>query len=366
MKKKFIVSFLFSVVMLYVMAIKVFATNYETSHYSFYLPNDYEVDYEKDSEKESYNSYATDKFDSFTAVMFNAFYYDNLESYEKTDLDSHIQRIKKLYSDGSALKEIKGEMTELNGVKGYKLTYVLNYSSQNLEYGHIIYKLRSDNYEYEIAIDANTSYLNSSEVQTIINSFKIKDSLRKSGALPFLDVSQDAWYYNAAKYVYTNNIIAGYDNGNFGPEDKLTRGQLITILHRMEGSPKATGKKQFPDVQDSKQYYYNAVRWGTDKNIISGYNDGNFGPEDNITREQLAVILNRYAKYKGKDISVTDSLSRFKDTNKISSYAVNQMKWAVGAGVITGNSDKTLNPGGNATRAEVAAMLEKYCKKVGR
>ena len=98
---------------------------------------------------------------------------------------------------------------------------------------------------------------------------------------------------------------------------------------------------------------------------------GKFGPTDNITREQLAVILYKYAKYKGKNVSKTDSLAEFTDTNKIATYATTQVKWAVGSGVITGNVNKTngtktLNPKGNATRAEVAAMMEKYCKRVGR
>ena len=182
--------------------------------------------------------------------------------------------------------------------------------------------------------------------------------------IPFTDVKDTDWFANAVKYVYNNNIIKGYDDTTFAPNDNLTRGQLVTILHRMEGSPAVTGKTEFPDVQDSKQYYYKAVKWATDNKIASGYNTGKFGPEDNITREQLAVILNRYAKYKGKDVSATKDLSEFKDANKISSYAISQMKWAVGAGVITGNADKTLNPQGTATRAEASAMLYKYCIKV--
>ena len=92
---------------------------------------------------------------------------------------------------------------------------------------------------------------------------------------------------------------------------------------------------------------------------------GKFGPTDNITREQLAVILYKYAKYKGKDLSKTNDLSSFSDSNKVANYAISQVKWAVGSGVITGSNGK-LNPKGNATRAEVAAMLEKYCKRVGR
>ncbi len=187
-----------------------------------------------------------------------------------------------------------------------------------------------------------------------------------NGNQPFKDVYIDDWYYNSVKYTYDGGMIKGTSATKFSPNDKITRGQLVTILYRMEKSPAVTGKTKFPDVQDNTQYYYKAVKWATDKKIVSGYNTGKFGPNDNITREQLAVILNKYAKYKGKNVSATNNLSGFKDASKISSYATSQMKWAVGAGVITGNADKTLKPQGTATRAEASAMLEKYCKKVGR
>jgi len=200
---------------------------------------------------------------------------------------------------------------------------------------------------------------------------KIKeDTLKNTGKLPFKDVSETAWYHNAVKYVYENNIIKGYNDTTFAPNDKVTRGMLVTILYRMEGEPKVSGKPKFPDVQDSSKYYYKAVKWATDKQIVSGYSNGKFGPTDNIQRQQLAVILNKYAQYKGKDVSKTNNLKEYTDNSKISSYAINQMKWAVGAGVISGNEnkqtgEKTLNPKGEATRAEVAAMMEKYCKNIG-
>ncbi len=182
----------------------------------------------------------------------------------------------------------------------------------------------------------------------------------------FNDVLETDWFANAVEYVLKNNIIKGYNENTFAPNDNLTRGMLATILYRMEGEPAISGKPKFPDVQDSKQFYYKAVKWATDKGVVAGYNTGKFGPNDNITREQLAVILNRYAKYKGKNVSATNDLKKFSDVSKISDYAVSSMKWAVGAGVITGNDNGTLNPKGNATRAEVSAMMEKYCKKVGR
>ena len=145
---------------------------------------------------------------------------------------------------------------------------------------------------------------------------------------------------------------------------------MVTILYRMENSPKISGAPKFPDVQDSSKYYYKAVKWAADNKIVSGYDNGKFGPNNNITREQLAVILYNYARYKGKDLSKTDDLKGFSDSNKVASWATKQVKWAVGSGVITGNENKdgtkTLNSKGNATRAEVAAMIQKYIIKVGK
>lgn len=185
-------------------------------------------------------------------------------------------------------------------------------------------------------------------------------------SIPFTDVKKSDWFYNAVEYVFSNNIIKGYNETTFAPNDQLTRGMLVTILHRMEGSPKVTGNTKFLDVQNPKEYYYNAIKWALDNKIVSGYNNEKFGPNDNITREQLAVILCKYAKYKGKSTSQTNNLSAFLDRNKISRYAIEQVKWAVGAGVITGNKNGTLNPTGTATRAEASAMLEKYCRNIGR
>ena len=182
----------------------------------------------------------------------------------------------------------------------------------------------------------------------------------------FSDINPTSWYFNAVNYAVNNNILSGLNETTFGPNDKLTRGMMVTILYRMEGNPAVpSSAPTFTDVKDNKKWYYKAVRWAAAKGIVSGYNDGKFGPTDNITREQLAIILYKYAKYKGKDVSKANDLSGFTDSNKVASYALKQVKWAVGAGVITGSNGK-LNPKGNATRAEVAAMMEKYCKKVGR
>ncbi len=183
--------------------------------------------------------------------------------------------------------------------------------------------------------------------------------------LPFTDVSGNNWFYSSVKYTYEKGIILGTSNTTFNPNTKLTRGMLVTILHRMDGKPAPTTQNKFSDVYKS-QYYYDAVIWANEKGIVHGYGDGSkFGPDDNITRQDLAVILRNFAQYKGKNINVTSDLSKFKDGNLVSDYAKSAVEWAVGKGVITGNNNgESLTPHANSTRAEASGMIYNYCTKV--
>ncbi|OKZ56305.1 MAG: hypothetical protein BHV99_06830 [Clostridium sp. 26_21] len=181
--------------------------------------------------------------------------------------------------------------------------------------------------------------------------------------MPFKDVDTSHWGYNAIKYVYDRKYMSGTNSTTFLPEAKITRGMVVTILHNMEGQPYVSGKCKFSDVQNTNEWYYSAIKWASANNIVSGYSNGKFGPNDLVTREQLAVILNQYCKYKGKYKSVKADYSKFADSNKISSFAKWGMNWAVGTGIING-SNKKLNPQGNATRAEMAAMIYNYCTKI--
>ncbi|MBP3597795.1 MAG: S-layer homology domain-containing protein, partial [Clostridia bacterium] len=141
---------------------------------------------------------------------------------------------------------------------------------------------------------------------------------------------------------------------------------IVTILYRMENSPNNNGKSKFSDVP-STEWYSKAIKWAVDNHIVHGYGGTNkFGPNDNIIRQDLAGILRNYAKYKKKNTNIQSNISKFSDYKKVDSYANSSMQWAVGTGVITGNANGTLNPKGNATRAEAAAMIQKYCQKVGR
>ena len=181
--------------------------------------------------------------------------------------------------------------------------------------------------------------------------------------LPFTDVKEGSWYYDSVKYVYQNNIMTGLNTTTFGSTNNLTRGMMVMLLYKLEGQPTVTGAPKFPDVQDSSKYYYKAVKWATDKNIVTGYSNGNFGPTDKITRAQLAVILYRYAGYKKKDLTTTANLTGFADSNQVASWAQEAVKWAVGKGIISGNENKqtgvkTIDPKQNATRAQVATMID--------
>ena len=172
----------------------------------------------------------------------------------------------------------------------------------------------------------------------------------------FKDVSEKAWYYNTINEVNQLGLMTGTTSTTFSPDSSMSRGMVATVLYRMAGAPNVTYKNIFNDVNKS-DYYAQAVTWAYSNKIISGYSNGKFGPNDNVTREQIAVMLCNYAKYKGTKTNSNKDLSGFKDKSKISSYALPSMKWVVEKGIITGTEDKKLNPINNATRAECAKML---------
>ena len=189
------------------------------------------------------------------------------------------------------------------------------------------------------------------------------ESWKKIIGVPFDDINMSDWYYSSVKYTYQNGMISGATDTEFRPSAKITRGMIVTILWRMEGSPKVTGIEDFTDVKG--QYYYDAVRWAAKKGIVNGYGDGRFGPNANITREQLATILCNYAKYKGKNTKVTVDTGKYKDWYKVSSFAKPAAQWAIKTGVITGKENGTkVDPLGTATRGEAAVMLYNYCTKI--
>lgn len=178
--------------------------------------------------------------------------------------------------------------------------------------------------------------------------------------VPFTDVSDTDWYYEAVKYVYENGIMSGVGNGRFDPEQKTTRGMMATVLWKIEGSEEVDNVAPFLDVT-SDAYYAEAVAWATENNIVSGYDNSIFGPDDYITREQLITILWRYAEYKGYDTSVgeNENILSYRDGSTVSEYAVEAMKWACGAGIISGDNGM-LNPGEHARRSHMAQMMMRF------
>lgn len=179
----------------------------------------------------------------------------------------------------------------------------------------------------------------------------------------FTDVPDGAWYEEAVDYVYDNDLMAGTSDTTFSPDSTTTRGMLVTILYRLAGSPDVSSNSDFTDVADNT-WYTQGVAWATANEIVSGYGDGRFGPEDPITREQMAAILYRYAEWAGYDVSESADLTGFSDYNQISDYAKDDLSWANAEGLIVGTSDTTMSPQGYATRAQVAAILYRFCEKV--
>ncbi len=176
----------------------------------------------------------------------------------------------------------------------------------------------------------------------------------------FADVDSKAWYYEAIKFVTDNKLMNGVTENKFAPDAQLTRGMLVTILYRNEGEPETDDNTVFTDVE-AGFYYENAIAWTKANGIVNGVTDTQFAPDENISREQIATILFRYAQHKGLEaVNMAENLSSFSDSNDISEYAVSALNWAVGSGLINGKTETTLNPQDNATRAEIATILQRF------
>ena len=180
--------------------------------------------------------------------------------------------------------------------------------------------------------------------------------------LPFADVSGSDWFYNDVRYVYEKGIMDGTGADRFSPNAPLTRAMIVTILYRMAGSPSVSGSSDFTDVAAGK-WFAKAVAWAAANGIVNGYGDSLFGPNDPVTREQLAAILYRYAVYGGMTaVTLEENLGSFADTAQLSAYAIQAMNWAVGQGLING-SGNNLVPKAQATRAQVAAIIHRYLER---
>lgn len=182
-----------------------------------------------------------------------------------------------------------------------------------------------------------------------------------ASTLPFSDVASDDWFCEAVQYVFDNGMMNGVGNDLFAPDSNLTRGMIAQVLYNLEGTPEA-GSDAFTDVE-AGQWYADAVNWAAANDVVSGYGDSTFGPQKDITREQMAQILYNYAVFKGYDVSVQGDLSVFSDGTATSDWALPAVKWAVGSGLLQGYAGR-LNPAGTATRAEVAQILMNFCENI--
>ena len=182
------------------------------------------------------------------------------------------------------------------------------------------------------------------------------------GKLPFTDVHETDWFYNDVLFVYEEGLFAGTSDTTFSPNAAMTRAMLVTVLYRLEGEPAVSGRSGFSDVTFNS-YYEDAVTWAADNGIVNGTSITTFAPNANVTREQMAAILYRYAQYKKYNTAASSSLNGFTDQASVSGYATASLEWAVAEKLVNGSAGK-LMPTGNATRAQVAAILHRFVENV--
>lgn len=188
-------------------------------------------------------------------------------------------------------------------------------------------------------------------------------ALAATSAADFQDVKEGDWYYSYVDYAVKNGLMNGVSDTAFNPNGSVTRAMIVTILYRLEGQPTVTGTSSFKDVP-AGTWYSDPVTWASANGVVNGYSVDVFGPNDNVTREQFATILYRYSNAKGFDVTGKADLSKYQDASAVSSWASDAMAWANGVGLINGMTETILSPKGNATRAQAATILMRYCDSV--
>ena len=182
--------------------------------------------------------------------------------------------------------------------------------------------------------------------------------------LPFTDVAESDWFYDAVIYVYSHGLFNGTTETTFAPYEQMTRSMLVTVLYRLEGEPAITAENPFTDTANGR-WDTDAVIWASTEGIVNGVGDDRFAPNDSITREQMVTLLYRYAQYKGYDVTRSDPLTQFEDAGEIGQWALAGMQWAVAERLVNGCTETTIVPGGTATRCEVATLLMRFCSRLG-
>ena len=184
-------------------------------------------------------------------------------------------------------------------------------------------------------------------------------SFSASAAHPFTDVKGDQWYANFVDYAYNHGLMTGTGSKSFSPNQTMTRGMLVTVIHAIAGKPAPTTGNHFADVK-ANDYFAPAVTWCYENGIVAGTGAKTFSPNQKVTREQMVAIMMKFADHTGADVSKRADLSKYSDAGKIEGYAVDAFKWAVASGVISGSSATTLSPKAGAVRAECAVVLQRY------
>ena len=214
-----------------------------------------------------------------------------------------------------------------------------------------------------VSVGSVTSYTlrDVAKSHTISASF-VPDGGESAWENPFDDVDEAAWYFDAVRYVFENGLLQGTSDTLFSPDLTTTRAMIVTVLWRMAEEPVINYAMTFDDVPEGL-WYSEAVRWAAGEGIVTGYDDTRFGPNDAVTREQLAAMLYRYAVNQGRDVSVGEdtNILSYADAFSVSEYAVSALQWACGEGIVTGRDDGTLSPQDSALRSEFSAMLMRFC-----
>ena len=259
--------------------------------------------------------------------------------------------------DGSVTAEI------LDGTEQAQLSVpvTLLISIDDEETGNVLYLVHEDGTRqiipYSIADRPEALCLLDGSATVIIGN----------NAKTFTDVSSDSWYADSVAFAASHEMFDGVGNGLFDPQGTMTRAMIVQVLMNIEGPENSaqTPSSTFRDVP-SDAWYTEAVYWASGLGLVNGYGDGTFGPADSITREQLAVLMYNYVQAMHYPISteLTGDLTQFSDADEISSWASDALSWAVGAGIVNGNADGTLNPTGTATRAEVATFMSNFTEKL--
>lgn len=289
---------------------------------------------------------------------------DLMASIEKQDFEELPDEIKDAASSDSVVFELKitsdsGEIVQFSGAVTIIIAIPGEFDGKNVRMYRIAPDETAIEIEGKLVIKNGVRYF-----QFETNHFSFY-ALQAVETLPFTDVNKTDWWFDSIYYVYSNGLFSGISNTRFAPKGDMTRAMLVTVLYRLEGMPTVNAENTFDDVA-SNHWYTDAVTWANANDIVAGYGNGKFGTADNITREQMAVILYRYANYKGYEVTSTTEFGKYNDTADIHSWALTAMKWANAEGLVTGTTAEMLAPADNASRGQVAAILMRFIKNISK